>query len=131
MTELHNETIDGDRGITPVGQTDHARTTMLKRGFGALGLTAFAFLIILSTWKGDKPVTESARKLMIRQAAAFEPATEAPGAPLTTDSIPAAAPPTAPAVTRPCRTRCSKAHVAHRSWLTTGRSRPGAQPTTA
>ncbi|WP_050631531.1 type IV secretion system protein VirB10 [Bradyrhizobium viridifuturi] len=102
MTELNNETIDGDRGITPVGQSDHARTTMLKRGFGALGLTAFAFLIIWSTWKGDKPVAESARKLMIRQAAAFEPATEAPAAPLTTASIPAvptaAAPATAPPV---------------------------------
>jgi type IV secretion system protein VirB10 len=89
MTELHNETIEGDRGITPVGQADHARTTMLKRGFGALGLTAFAFLIIWSTWKGDKPVGESARKLMIRQAAAFEPATEAPAAPLITASVPA------------------------------------------
>ena len=50
---------------------------MLKRGFGALALTAFAFLIIWGTWKGDKPVTDSARKLMIRQAAAFEPVADA------------------------------------------------------
>ncbi len=63
---------------------------MLKRGFGALALTAFAFLIIWGTWKGDKPVTDSARKLMIRQAAAFEPVQETPAAPITTASIPAA-----------------------------------------
>lgn len=63
---------------------------MLKRGFGALALTAFAFLIIWGTWKSDKPVTDSARKLMIRQAAAFEPVAEAPAAPITTASIPVA-----------------------------------------
>lgn len=89
MTELDNETLAGDRGITPVGGGDNGRTAMLKRGFGALALTAFAFLIIWGTWKGDKPVTDSARKLMIRQAAAFEPVVELP-APTTTGSIPAA-----------------------------------------
>ena len=68
MTELQNETLPDDRGITPVGTGDNGRTTMLKRGFGALALTAFAFLIIWGTWKGDKPVSDSARKLTIRQA---------------------------------------------------------------
>jgi type IV secretion system protein VirB10 len=99
MTELENETLAGDRGITPVGGGDNGRTAMLKRGFGALALTAFAFLIIWGTWKGDKPVTDSARKLMIRQAAAFEPVVE-PAAPITTASIPVgpiAAAPAAPA----------------------------------
>ena len=90
MTELQNETLAGDRGITPVGGGDNGRTAMLKRGFGALALTAFAFLIIWGTWKGDKPVTDSARKLMIRQAAAFEPVPELPPAPITTASIPVA-----------------------------------------
>ena len=99
MTELQNETIAGDRGITPVGGGDNGRTTMLKRGFGALALTAFAFLIIWGTWKGDKPVSDSTRKLVIRQAAAFEPIPEAPAAPITTASIgaaPVAATPAAP-----------------------------------
>ena len=77
MTELQNETIAGDRGITPVGGGDNGRAAMLKRGFGALALTAFAFLIIWGTWKGDKPVSDSTRKLVIRQAAAFEPIPEA------------------------------------------------------
>ena len=100
MTELENETLAGDRGITPVGGGDNGRGAMLKRGFGALALTAFAFLIIWGTWKSDKPVTNSARKLMIRQAAAFEPVAELPSAPITTASIPAApiaATPAAPA----------------------------------
>src|SRR6476661_2057078 len=96
MTELQNETIAGDRGITPVGGGDNGRAAMLKRGFGALALTAFAFLIIWGTWKGDKPVTDSARKLMIRQAAAFEPVKETPGAPITTASVPVAPIPAAP-----------------------------------
>ena len=87
MTELENETLAGDRGITPVGGGDNGRTAMLKRGFGALALTAFAFLIIWGTWKGDKQVNDSARKLMIRQAAAFEPVPELPAAPITTASI--------------------------------------------
>ena len=90
MTEIQNEALPDDRGITPVGGGDNGRTAMLKRGFGALALTAFAFLIIWGTWKGDKPVTDSARKLMIRQAAAFEPVKEAPAAPITTASIPVA-----------------------------------------
>src|SRR5258708_618952 len=90
MTELQNETLPDDRGITPVGTGDNGRTAMLKRGFGALALTAFAFLIIWGTWKGDKPVSDSARKLMIRQAAAFEPVKETPAAPITTASIPVA-----------------------------------------
>ena len=74
---------------------------MLKRGFGALALTAFAFLIIWGTWKSDKPVTRSAHKLMIRQAAAFEPVAEAPAAPITTASIPAAPIAAAPAAPAP------------------------------
>ena len=90
MTELQSEKIAGDRGITPVGGGDHGRTAMLKRGFGALALTAFAFLIIWGTWKGDKPVSDSTRKLVIRQAAAFEPIPELPPAPITTASIGAA-----------------------------------------
>ncbi|MDH2357866.1 type IV secretion system protein VirB10, partial [Bradyrhizobium sp. SSUT112] len=90
MTEHHDETIAGDRGITPVGGGDNGRAAMLKRGFGALALTAFAFLIIWSTWKSDKPVSDSARKLVIRPAAAFEPAPEPPSAPITTASIGAA-----------------------------------------
>jgi type IV secretion system protein VirB10 len=90
MTELQNETLPDDRGITPVGGGDNGRTAMLKRGFGALALTAFAFLIIWGTWKGDKQVNDSARKLMIRQAAAFEPVKETPAAPNTTASIPVA-----------------------------------------
>src|SRR6266702_6017618 len=100
MTELQNETLPDDRGITPVGGGDNGRTAMLKRGFGALALNAFAFLIIWGTWKGDKPVTDSARKLMIRQAAAFEPVAELP-APTTTGSIPAAPIAAAPAALAP------------------------------
>ena len=99
MTEHHDGTIAGDRGITPVGGGDNGRTAMLKRGFGALALTAFAFLIIWGTWKSDKRVSDSARKLMIRPAAAFEPAPEAPPAAITTASIgatPVAATPAAP-----------------------------------
>jgi type IV secretion system protein VirB10 len=97
MTELQNETLPDDRGITPVGTGDNGRTTMLKRCFGALALTAFAFLIIWGTWKGDKPVSDSARKLTIRQAAAFEPVKETPAAPINTAfTTPVAATPTAP-----------------------------------
>lgn len=95
MTEL-NDAIAGDRGITPVGEAQNARAAMLKRGFGALALTAFAFLIIWSTWKGDKPVADSPRKLVIRQAAAFEPLPETPATPVTTASIA-----TAPAAVAP------------------------------
>jgi type IV secretion system protein VirB10 len=73
---------------------------MLKRGFGALALTAFAFLIIWGTWKGDKPASDSSRKLVIRQAAAFEPIPEVPAAPITTASI-GAAPAAAPAAPVP------------------------------
>lgn len=97
MTEHQDETIAGDRGITPVGGGDNGRTAMLKRGFGALALTAFAALIIWGTWKGDKPVSDSSRKLMIRQAAAFEPLPEAPAAPVTTASIGADPVPATPA----------------------------------
>jgi type IV secretion system protein VirB10 len=101
MTEHHDETIAGDRGITPVGGGDNGRAAMLKRGFGALALTAFAALIIWGTWKGDKPVGDSTRKLVIRQAAAFEPIPELPPAPITTASVgaaPVAATPAAPAL---------------------------------
>lgn len=101
MTEHQDETIAGDRGITPVGGGDNARATMLKRGFGALALTAFAALIIWGTWKGDKPVSDSARKLVIRQAAAFEPLPEAPSAPVTTASVGPATVPAAPAAPAP------------------------------
>lgn len=87
MSELENEALAGDRGITPVGGGDNGRAAMLKRAFGALALTAFAFLIIWGTWKSDKPVSGSARKLMIRQAAAFEPVQEPPAAPITTAEI--------------------------------------------
>src|ERR1700682_3529456 len=87
MTQIQNEAPPADRGITPVGGGDNGRTAMLKRGFGALALIAFAFLIIWGTWKGDKPVSDSARKLMIRQAAAFEPVKETPAAPISTASI--------------------------------------------
>src|SRR4051812_34334612 len=99
MTENHDETIAGDRGITPVGGGGKGRAAVLKTGFGALALTAFSALIIWGTWKGDKPVSDSARKLVIRQAAAFEPIPEAPAAPITTASIgaaPVAAAPAAP-----------------------------------
>ena len=101
MTELENETLVGERGITPVGGGDNGRTAMLKRGFGALALTAFAFLIIWGPWKSDKPVSESARKLMIRQAAAFEPAAELSAAPITTASIPVAPVSAVPAASAP------------------------------
>lgn len=101
MTELENETLAGERGITPVGGGDNGRTAMLKRGFGALALSAFAFLVIWGTWKSDKPVGESARKLMIRQAAAFEPVPELPPAPITTASIPVAPISAAPAAPAP------------------------------
>ena len=131
MTELPNETLAGDRGITPVGGGDNGRTAMLKRGFGALALTAFAFLIIWGTWKGDKPVTDSARKLMIRQAAAFEPVADLPPAPITTASIPVAPISAAPRHPRPHRTSCSKARGARRCWPITGRSHRGDQPATA
>ena len=53
MTELPNETLAGDRGITPVGGGDNGRTAMLKPGLGALALTAFAFLTIWGTRKRD------------------------------------------------------------------------------
>lgn len=101
MSELENEALAGDRGITPVGGGDNGRAAMLKRGFGALALTAFAFLIIWGTWKRDKPVSDSARKLMIRQAAAFEPVQELPAAPITTASIPVAPISAAPATPAP------------------------------
>src|SRR4029077_20663287 len=79
----------------------NGRAAMLKRGFGALALTAFAFLIIWGTWKGDKPVSDSTRKLVIRQAAAFEPVAELPPAPITTASIPPALIAAAPAAAAP------------------------------
>src|SRR3984893_16944057 len=90
MTEIQNGARAAHGGIAPVGGGDNGRPAMLKRGFGALALIAFAFLIIWGTWKGDKPVSDSARKLMIRQAAAFEPVKETPAAPITTASIPVA-----------------------------------------
>ena len=131
MTELENETLAGDRGITPVGGGDNGRAAMLKRGFGALALTAFAFLIIWGTWKGDKPVSDSARKLMIRQAAAFEPVAEltprrSPRRPFRPRrSLPHQRHP------RPHRTRCSKARGARQCWPITGRSHRGVRPATA
>jgi type IV secretion system protein VirB10 len=92
MNEVQNESLPEERGITPVtGAGDDGRKSMLKRGFGALALIAFAALIIWGTWKGGKPANDpAARKLMIRQAAAFEPAKEPPAAPTTPAAIPAA-----------------------------------------
>jgi type IV secretion system protein VirB10 len=92
MSEVQNESLPDERGITPVtGAGDDGRKSMLKRGFGALALIAFAALIIWGTWKGGKPANDpAARKLVIRQAADFEPAKEPPAAPITTAAIPAA-----------------------------------------
>jgi type IV secretion system protein VirB10 len=92
MSEIQNESLPEERGITPVtGAGDDGRKSMLKRGFGALALIAFAALIIWGTWKGGKPANDpAAHKLVIRQAAAFEPAKEPPAAPTTTAAIPAA-----------------------------------------
>jgi type IV secretion system protein VirB10 len=92
MSEVQNESLPEERGITPVtGAGDDGRKSMLKHGFGALALIAFAALIIWGTWKGGKPANDpAARKLVIRQAAAFEPAKEPPAAPITTAAIPAA-----------------------------------------
>ncbi|MDQ8727528.1 type IV secretion system protein VirB10 [Bradyrhizobium sp. LHD-71] len=102
MSEVHNEALAEERGITPVtGAGDDARKVMLKRAFGALALIAFAALIIWGTWKGEKPTNDASRKLVIRQAAAFEPATEPPPAPITTASLPAAPPAVTPAVPMP------------------------------
>ncbi|MEO6382189.1 MAG: type IV secretion system protein VirB10 [Nitrobacter sp.] len=94
MSEIDNDILGDERSITPVaGATDTTRKAMLKRGFGALALMTFAVLMIWGTWKGDKsPTDPNARKLLIRQAAAFEPAREpaAPAAPVSTASLPAA-----------------------------------------
>ena len=105
------------------GTGDNGRTAMLKRGFGALALTAFAFLIIWGTWKGDKPVSDPARKLMIRQAAAFEPVKETPAAPITTASIPVAPVAAAPTAPAPAPDQCWRARGARRYWPITGRCR--------
>jgi len=80
MTEAQTETLPGERGITPVaGASDNGQSATLQRGLGALALTAFAALIIWGTWKSEKPLSDPAlNKLMIRQAAAFEPAREPP-----------------------------------------------------
>jgi len=80
MTEAQTETLPGERGITPVaGASDNGQSATLRRGLGALALTAFAALIIWGTWKSEKPLSDPAlNKLMIRQAAAFEPAREPP-----------------------------------------------------
>jgi type IV secretion system protein VirB10 len=92
MSEVQNESLPDERGITPVtGAGDDGRKSMLKRGFGALALIAFAALIIWGTWKGGKPANDpAARKLVIRQAADFEPAKEPAAAPITTAAIAAA-----------------------------------------
>ena len=131
MTEHHDGTIAGDRGITPVGGGDNGRTAMLKRGFGALALTAFAFLIIWGTWKSDKRVSDSARKLMIRPAAAFEPAPEAPPAAITTASI--GATPVAARQRHPCPppTGFWRVPGAPQFWPITGRFLQAVRPATA
>ena len=100
MTEAQTDTLPDERGITPVaGANDDGRRAMLQRGLGAVALTAFAALIIWGTWKGEKPAADPAvNKLMIRQAAAFEPAREPPS-PKTADvtgSIPSASVAAAP-----------------------------------
>src|ERR1700682_6145355 len=123
MTEIQNETPAADRGITPVGGGDNGRTAMLKSGFGALALIAFAFLIIWGTWKGDKPVSDSARKLMIRQAAAFEPVKEAPAAPITTASIRPLRSRRRQCQPRPLPTNCWRVRVARQYSPLTGRCR--------
>jgi type IV secretion system protein VirB10 len=104
---------------------------MLKRGFGALALTAFAFLIIWGTWKGDKPASDSSRKLVIRQAAAFEPIPEAPAAPITTASIGAAPVAATPAALVPPPTNFWRVPGARQCWPITGRVLRGVRPTTA
>ena len=105
---------------------------MLKRGFGALALTAFAFLIIWGTWKGDKPVTDSARKLMIRQAAAFEPVAEHAGGTDHHGVDSGRADRSRASGTRArIRTRCSKARGARQYWPITGRLHRRIRPATA
>ena len=131
MTELQNETIAGDRGITPVGGGDHGRTAMLKRGFGALALTAFAFLIIWGTWKGDKPVSDSTRKLHDPPGGGVR---ARPGSTGRTDhhglnwAAPVAATPAAPV---PAPTSFWKAPDARQCWPITGRFLRGVRPATA
>ncbi|MBM3552262.1 MAG: TrbI/VirB10 family protein [Alphaproteobacteria bacterium] len=97
MTDAQNETLPGERGITPVAGTEAEKKVSLQRGLGAAALTAFAMLIIWGTWKGDKPASDpTQKKLAIRQAAAFEPAREPPK-PNPAD-VTGAIPHTAPAV---------------------------------
>ena len=97
MTDPQNDTLPGERGITPVAGTEAEKKISLQRGLGAAALTAFAMLIIWGTWKGEKPANDPAqKKLAIRQAAAFEPAKEPPKPNLA--DVTGAIPHTAPAV---------------------------------
>ncbi|MGD9539894.1 type IV secretion system protein VirB10 [Methylocystis sp.] len=80
MTQAQTDALPGERGITPVAGSNEARQrATLQRGLGAVALTAFTALIIWGTWKGEKKANDLApNKLLIRQAAAFEPAREPP-----------------------------------------------------
>jgi type IV secretion system protein VirB10 len=80
MTQAQTDALPGERGIAPVaGSNEASRRATLQRGLGAVALTAFAALIIWGTWKGDRKANDPApNKLLIRQAAAFEPAREPP-----------------------------------------------------
>lgn len=80
MTQAQTDALPGERGITPVaGSNEARRRATLQRGLGAVALTTFAALIIWGTWKGETKANDPApNKLLIRQAAAFEPAREPP-----------------------------------------------------
>lgn len=80
MTQAQTDALPGERGITPVaGSNEASRRATLQRGLGAVALTTFAALIIWGTWKGETKANDPApNKLLIRQAAAFEPAREPP-----------------------------------------------------
>jgi len=95
MSEVQTDILPGERGITPVaGANAGSQRATLQRGFGAVAMTAFASLIIWGTWKAEKTANDpSPHKLVIRQAAAFEPAKEPPQQKGTdvTGSIPGAA----------------------------------------
>lgn len=100
MTDTRNDMLPGERGITPVAGADAEKKVSLQRGLGAVGLTAFAALIIWGTWKGEKSANDPAHtKLTIRQAAAFEPMREPPKPDLA--DVTGAIPHTAPAVLPP------------------------------
>lgn len=104
MTQAQTDALPGERGITPVaGSNEASRRATLQRGLGAVALSAFAALIIWGTWKGERKANDPApNKLLIRQAAAFEPAREPP-APKEAD-VTGAIPRPAPVVLTPSPT---------------------------